>query len=36
MQAQVNGAVYQFGGGDYAFMSSLPVRFTPASTEQSV
>jgi hypothetical protein len=25
---------YQFGGGDYAFMTRLPVSFTPGRPEQ--
>lgn len=33
LRVKVDSPQYQFGGGDYAFMNSLPVAFTPGKPE---
>jgi cytochrome P450 len=35
LQVQVENPVYQFGGGDYSFIASLPVKFTPGRSERA-
>jgi cytochrome P450 len=35
LRVGVERPVYQFGGGDYSFMATLPVTFTPGAREQS-
>ena len=34
MRVEVDNPVYNFGGGDYAFIATLPVTFTPAAPER--
>jgi len=34
LRVEANPPVYQFGGGDYAFIDSLPVTFTPGKRSQ--
>jgi cytochrome P450 len=35
LRVSVERPVYQFGGGDYSFMATLPVTFTPGAREQT-
>jgi cytochrome P450 len=36
LRVEVDSPVYQFGGGDYSFMATLPVAFTPGARERSI